>query len=115
MKLGLSIFLMIVSVFLFGILFIPVLLWNTISRLLKRETIFDYYKNVAVGIDQAGGSVLYNQEKFTVSSWTYYLCSKGHKENCMFEKFINLFFGKTHCADSFKNEIHEIKEDGEIV
>ena len=66
----------------------------------------EYLKTVAIGIDQYGGSVLYNQENFTVSSYTYLLCrKKNNKLACYFMKFIDLLFGKDHCMKSFNWEI----------
>jgi hypothetical protein len=106
--------LMILAIIVVTILSLPVFLWNTVNKMIHKESLSEYFKNIAIGLDQAGGSILYNQDKFTVSSWTYYRCSKGFKENCIFMKFINSIFGSTHCEDSFKNEIHEIQEDGEL-
>ena len=70
-----------------------------------------YLKTVAIGFDQAGGSVLYNEEDWTISSYTYYLC-KHFKKYCWFEKFIDFISGKGHCEKSFHNELKLIKKEG---
>ena len=111
----LNLLLMIIALLLFTILSIPVMVFNVIIKLIRGDSISKYFHNIAVGIDQAGGSIIYDQEKFTISSWTWYMCSRGYKVNCIFMKFINiLMMSPTHCEDSFKNEMHEIQEDGEL-
>ena len=71
----------------------------------------DYILQCAIGFDQAGGSVLYNEEDWTISSYTYYLC-KHFKKHCWFEKLIDFIFGKGHCEKSFHNELKLIKKEG---
>ena len=115
MKILQNIFFVVLAICILIVLFLPVIIWNTISKIIRHEDLAEYYKNVAIGFDQAGGSILYDQEKFTISSWTWYLCYRGYKINCIFMKLINiLMMSSTHCQDSFKHEIHEIQEDGEI-
>ena len=115
MKILQNILFVVLAICILLALFLPVLIWNTISKIIRHEDLAEYYKNVAIGFDQAGGSILYNQEKFTISSWTWHMCNRGHQENCLFMRFINILMGNAnHCKDSFINEIHEIQEDGEI-
>jgi len=71
----------------------------------------DYAMTAAIGFDQAGGSILYNEDSFTVSTYTYYLCKFKHKY-CRFRKFIDLLFGKGHCERSY---YHEIKFDEDAI
>lgn len=71
----------------------------------------DYWLQVAIGIDQLGGSILYNEEDWTISSYTHLLCSVC-KKYCWFEKFINFWFGKGHCAKSYKHEKRKIVKEG---
>ena len=111
----LNLILMILALILFIILSIPVMLFNVILKLILGDSVSEYFRNIAVGVDQAGGSIIYDQEKFTISSWTWYMCNRGYKANCLFMHIINILMGsETHCEDSFKNEIHEIQEDGEL-
>lgn len=71
---------------------------------LFRYDLKDYFYTIAIGLDQLGGSILYNEEDWTVSSYTYYLCARGNKYCCYFMKFIDWFFGEGHCENSFFNE-----------
>ena len=73
-------------------------------RVLASEDLAYYFYAIAVGLDQLGGSILYEQPDWTVSSWTYYLCSKGNKCACWFMKFIDFIFGKEHCKKAFLDE-----------
>ena len=115
MKILQNILFVVIAICILLALFLPVLIWNTMTKIIRHEDLAEYYKNVAIGFDQAGGSILYNQEKFTISSWTWYMCGRGYKANCLFMHIINMLMGsETHCEDSFKNEMHEIQEDGEI-
>ncbi len=93
-----NLFLLIVAI----ILFVPtapiVFLVNSI-RWFKR----DYWLIVAIGIDQLGGSILYGEEDWTISSYTHFLCFK-YGRFCWLEKFINFWFGEGHCERSYINE-----------
>ena len=73
----------------------------------------DYLLNVAIGIDQLGGSILYNEQDWTISSYTCFLC-KTERRFCRFEKFINFFFGKGHCERSFIDEKKEIEKEAQL-
>ena len=86
-----------------------------IVRLFFVEDIKEYLRTCAIGFDQAGGSILYSQENFTISSYTYYLCSSKDRL-CWFNKFIDLLFGKDHCKKSYEWEIeHDDEELKDIV
>jgi len=92
-------------ILLLALLFLPI-----IVLLIPVLTFFHfpcsrYWKTIAIGIDQFGGSVLYGQENLTVSSYTHFLCMTGNKAACVFEKFINFFFGKDHCKKAFEWEV----------
>ena len=71
-----------------------------------------YFRSVALGLDQVGGSVLYAKEDWTVSSWTHYLCVTKKNHICKFELLINVLFGKEHCIKSYLNEQKELKFKG---
>jgi len=110
---------MVKNLFLFLIAYIGVTLFtpiviisNIIRKAYRRESISTYLKDCAIGFDQAGGSVLYQQENWTISSYTYFLCSyKNNKYACLFMKFIDMLFGTNHCRNSYHWEIKNDKED----
>jgi len=68
----------------------------------------NYYRSVALGLDQVGGSVLYAKEDWTVSSWTHYLCVKTCGWHCKFRAFIDKLFGEGHCKNAFQKEAKEL-------
>lgn len=72
-----------------------------------------YLLNVAVGIDQLGGCILYNEQDWTISSYTHFLCTAFGKF-CRFEKFIDFWFGKGHCRKSFLDEKKEIEWEAKL-
>lgn len=92
-----SIFLLLLSL-LVSFLLAPTILIVQIIRLSGYRA--SYVKNVAIGVDQLGGTILYNEKDWTVSSYTYHL-SKNSKIAYFFMKFINLLFGKNHCRDAY--------------
>ena len=84
-----------------------VIVWRSIKTKDKKS----YWQSVAVGLDQSGGAILYGTEDWTVSSWTYYLCSK-RKKYCWFMGLIDLLFGKEHCKNSYLKEKKELRNGG---
>ncbi|BCD67341.1 hypothetical protein [Nitratiruptor sp. YY09-18] len=71
-----------------------------------------YIFTAAVGFDQAGGSILYGQENFTISSYTYYLCTKKRNQvACHFMRLIDLIFGQNHCKRAYHWEIGKNSSD----
>jgi len=100
--------LMLIAMALVATLSLPALIVNTIRKLYRREKIKEYFRTVAIGFDQAGGSILYGQEDWTVSSWTYYLCRRGNRDAYWFMRFIDLLFGAGHCEESFYNEAQKM-------
>ncbi len=87
-----------------------VVLYKVLNFWKRKERLSDMLFTMAIGFDQAGGSVLYEQENFTVSSYTYYLCSKQGKL-CWFMKLIDLIFGKDHCKNAYKWEVKNDMDD----
>jgi len=63
------------------------------------------YWDTAIGLDQLGGAILYGEPDWTVSSRTHWLAMKGNKAAALFERFIDMLFGKGHCASAYTNEI----------
>ena len=95
-------FLMLVAMVLVGLFALPVLIVGSLFRKDKKG----YWKSVAIGFDQVGGSLLYGTEDWTISSWTYVEC-RVYKKLCWFEKFIDFIFGKGHCKRSYEKESRE--------
>lgn len=102
--------LMLIAMVLVFILSVPVLIANTTRKLYRRESIREYFKVVAFGFDQVGGSIIYSQEDWKVSSWTYHLAMLGNIYAYWFMKFINwLFMDEKHCEESFWKEAEQLK------
>ncbi|MDD2267011.1 hypothetical protein [Sulfuricurvum sp.] len=91
--------------------FAPIIITlNTIRKVYRMESIKEYFSVIACGFDQAGGSILYSQEDWKVSSWTYYLHREGNRYATYFMQFINfLFRDQKHCENSFYKEAEELK------
>lgn len=92
---------MLIALIVITIVTLPVIVLNVIRKAYRRESIHDYFFIIAIGFDQAGGSILYGQEDWTVSSWTYILFRRGNKSAKWFMIFINFIFGKNHCEKSY--------------
>ncbi|WP_201353808.1 hypothetical protein [Hydrogenimonas urashimensis] len=92
--------------FVLATLLTPVVVPLNVMRHLWRGTSLGrYFKTAAIGFDQAGGSILYSQEDYTISSYTYYLAIyKGNRQAQWFLRFIDFVFGENHCKNSFENE-----------
>ncbi len=100
--------LMLIAMIVVFLASVPTIIGNTLRKLYRKEKIKEYFKTVALGFDQVGGSILYGQEDWTVSSWTFYLWRKSEGINLSayyFMRFINtLFMDQKHCEDSFYGE-----------
>lgn len=96
-----SFLLMLIALIVITIVTLPVIVLNVIRKAYRRESIHDYFFIIAIGFDQAGGSILYGQEDWTVSSWTYVLAYRENKEAQRFMKIINFIFGENHCEKSY--------------
>ncbi len=85
---------------------------NIVRKAILGHSIADYFHTIAVGLDQLGGSVIYAQEDWTISSYTYYLCRyRSNRWACLFQKLIDLIFGHGHCERSYKRELHEFQQN----
>lgn len=113
MKLIHSLFLLIIATIIIMLSAVPVFIIRTISKLFSYEYLHTYLKTVALGLDQLGGAILYNQEDWTVSSYTYYLArvNKMQGRYYLFMRFINLFFGKDHCFKSYEWEVNKQRDE----
>lgn len=93
-----------------AVLFLPLVVIQSIRFLALRKSLKDLWFTVAIGLDQLGGSVIYVEPDWTVSSCTGYYAMKGNKYALAFEKFVNLLFGKGHCRASYERECKLNKE-----
>ena len=100
-----SIFILALATVLFCLLSPFIFIWKIIFTK-DRD---GYLYKIAIGIDQLGGCLLYEEEDWTVSSYTYYLCDKGNEKACIFLRIIDILFGKEHCKKSFKKEVEKAK------
>lgn len=102
---GLMMFALIVIV-----LAAPIALAVQIIRMVvMRESLAKLFFAVAIGLDQLGGSIIYLEPDWTVSSRTYFLRVSGNKYAAVFENVINNIFGDKHCENSFNKEFVEMK------
>ena len=119
----------VIFIFLLAVslLIIPL---NMSRKAYRKESVSDYLFTLILGQDQLGGSALYGTEDFTISSYTYYLHTKGNKYATHFMKFINaLSYGlayllykskmtskdkleaqREHCKNSYKKELEELRQ-----
>jgi len=106
-----SFILMLIAIIIISIVTVPVIIGNVIRKIWqRRDSVTEYFKIIASGFDQAGGSILYSQEDWMVSSWTYHLHRKGNKYATYFMRFIDfLFWDKCHCENSFFKEAAVLK------
>jgi len=80
---------------------IPVLVVMSVRN---RRKLPEYWRTVAIGMDQVGGSIIYGTEDWTISSWTHWLCKSRGGRFCRFERLIDSIFGPGHCARSWDHE-----------
>lgn len=93
--------LLLLAVVVASILYFPLFI---IMCFVYIKSLPTYFKAVAVGVDQLGGSILYKQPDWTVSSWTYIRAQQSSLPHIIFMKFIDLLFGKDHCYNSYVKE-----------
>lgn len=108
-----TILLAILAMTLIFVLAVPVIVINVIRKVIVGESLKHYFKMLSWGFDQVGGTILYAQEDWMVSSWTYYLWRNSNGKNRWaygFMIFINtIFMDKDHCKDSFYDEAKRLK------
>ncbi len=92
--------LLIVAVLLFALIAPVAFIYGLFVHNLKR-----YFFIIAIGIDQLGGSILYMQPDWTISSWTWIRASQGSKYHKYFMNIIDFFFGENHCAKAYIKEM----------
>ena len=75
-----------------------------ISSYRKRDSLTNYLYNVAIAIDELGGTLLYAQKDRTVSYMTGKYALEGRWAAIAFASFIDLLFGKNHCVNEYYEE-----------
>lgn len=96
--------LMLVAIVIMVVMALPLLIAQIIRHLFMHKPLSDLWWTTAIGLDQLGGSILYGEPDWTVSSRTYWLRVNGNKYAAWFERFVNFLFGKNHCENSYNNE-----------
>jgi hypothetical protein len=104
-----SFILMLIAVIVVSIITAPLVAYKSFQKWKQDESLSDYFHVITLGFDQAGGSILYGQEDWTVSSWTYHLAMCGDADAKEFMIFIDGLFGKDHCKNSFYKEAEKLK------
>jgi hypothetical protein len=105
-----NLWLMVLALVLVTILSPFIFIFQLARKLVLKESLSEYFKTIAIGLDQVGGSLIYAQEDWTISSYTYYLgVVKGNEYAYWFMCVIDLLFGKNHCQDSFFIEKKELE------
>lgn len=104
-----TLFLAIIAIALIFLLAIPVIAINTIRKWVMGDSLTHYFKMIGWGFYQVGGTIIYAQEDWMVSSWTYHLEQCGNKHAYYFRVFIDLIFGKNHCKESYFDEAARLK------
>jgi hypothetical protein len=106
-----SFVLMLIAIVIISIVTIPLIVLNVIRKVYRSENLRDYFFTIAIGFDQAGGSILYGQEDWTVSSWTYRLSAKGNRNAYYFMRVIDFIFDHEHCKNSFIKEVEQMNSN----
>lgn len=113
MKILLKLLLLICAIVIFNIVSLLAILVQIPRKALRKESLEKYFYSLAISEDQRGGSYLYGTEDFTISSYTYYLHTKGNKYATYFMRFIDSFAlllgDKEHCKNAFEKELEEFK------
>lgn len=103
-----SVLLFLLALLLVTLLGPFVLLVQLLRKTYRKESISIYLHTVAVSLDQLGGSLLYGEEDWTISSIAFYQY-KYKDRNKWFMCLINfLFQDKMHCENSFETEYREL-------
>jgi hypothetical protein len=106
-----NMYLAVLAYVIVHITMLPVVLYRLLFKVRSRQAFKDYMFAIAIGLDQLGGSYLYGKPDWTVSSYTHYLTCKGNMRAYRFRQFIDFFFGKNHCRDSYINEVATHRKD----
>lgn len=94
-----SVFLGVVATTIFGV---PAFL---ISLYLNKKNYKKYLYDVAIGIDELGGTLIYSTKDKTVSHMTGYYVLQGSILAIMLSKFIDSLFGEDHCVKTYMDDI----------
>ena len=90
---------------------------QTLRTIWRNESVVDYFKTVALGLDQLGGSIIYKEEDWTISSMSYSKATIDAESHAIiFMKIIDMlgfvFAGeREHCKKSHENEVVKMMRD----
>jgi len=104
---------MIRALFLFLLAYILTVILTPVIFIVKLISLRskDYVLTCAIGFDQAGGSLLYNEEDWTISSYSYILCLKYNGIYCIIKRIIDMLFGANHCRNSYEKETKKMRKE----
>ncbi len=101
LKLFFSVVLGVITTAIIGI---PAFIFSSINN---RDRLSEYLYDVAISIDELGGTLLYGTKDKTVSHMTGYYLLKGNLSAIIFGKIIDFLFGKNHCIDVYNKDIQK--------
>lgn len=114
MKTILNLLLLLCAIILFNLVSFFALLVQIPRKIIRKESLEKYFYSLTITEDQRGGAYLYGTEDFTISSYTYFLHTKGNKYATWFMYFIDFFAKllgeKEHCKKAFEKELDEFKK-----
>jgi len=79
--------------------------------LVMKKPLTELWWDIAIGLDQLGGAILYGEPDWTVSSRTYWLRKRGNRYAAAFEHVIDFILGRGHCQNAYKHEFGEMDVD----
>jgi hypothetical protein len=100
-ELFLSVILGVITTAIIGI---PAFLFSCFNN---RNRLSEYLYDVAISIDELGGTLLYGTRDKTVSHMTGFYSLKGNLSAIIFSKIIDFLFGKNHCVDVYNRDIQK--------
>ena len=103
-ELFLSVILGVVTTAVIGI---PAFLFSCVNN---RNRLSEYLYDVAISIDELGGTLLYGARDKTVSHMTGFYILKGNLSAIIFGKIIDFLFGKNHCIDVYNRDIQKTND-----
>ena len=103
-ELFLSVILGVITTTVIGI---PAFLFSCVNN---RNRLSEYLYDVAISIDELGGTLLYVTRDKTVSHMTGFYILKGNLSAIIFGKIIDFLFGKNHCIDVYNRDIQKTND-----
>lgn len=105
-----SILLLSIAVILSALFMLPAILLQLGRKLYRRESLHEYLYTIAIGIDQLGGSIIFNEPDYTISTMLYVYSEKGNKYARKAMKLLDFIAeklgdGPKHCKKSHEWEM----------